>query len=127
MDTLTKNPVTELCFLPFPNNLSATETRKLDADLINFRAAVVVQLPQAEGQRSWAMGHVDRPSTVEHGQSPSGRARVHLLAVGWESVEAHTNAKKTKEFVDSIAPIRVKLLAPPVPELEMKHVSFQKI
>lgn len=126
-DTLTKNPVTELCFLPFPNNMSATETRQLNADLIKFRTALFVQLPQEQGPCSWAMGHVDRPSTMEHGQSPTGRAMVHLLAVGWESVEAHGNAKKTKEFVDSIAPIREKLLAPPVPGLEMKHVSFQKI
>lgn len=126
-DTLTKNPVTELCFLPFPNDMSAKEARQLDADLINFRTALVVELQQEQGPRSWAMGHVDRPSTVDHAQSPSGRARVHLLAVGWESVEAHTNAKKTKEFIDSIKPIREKLLAPPVPGLEMKHVSFQKI
>jgi hypothetical protein len=126
-DTLTRNPVTELCFLPFPNDLSASETRQLDADMINFRTSLVVQLPQAEGPRSWAMGHVDRPSTVQHDQSPSGRARVHLLAVGWESAEAHKKAKETKEFVNSITPIREKLLAPPVPGLEMRHVSFQKI
>ncbi|KAF3388986.1 hypothetical protein F1880_003768 [Penicillium rolfsii] len=126
-DTLAKNPVTELCFLPFPSNMSATEARQLNIDLTNFQTALVVQLPQEQRPCSCAMGHVDRPSTVEHGQSPTGRALVRLLAVGWESVEAHGSAKKTKVFIDSIAPIREKLLAPPVPGLEMKHVSFRKI
>lgn len=125
-DTLTKNPVTELCFLPVPNNLSASETRQLDADLINLRTALIVQLPQAARPRSWSMGHVDRPNTVQHDKSPSGQARIHLLAVGWESTEAHEDAKQTKEFTDGIAPIREKLL-PPVPGLEMKHVRFQKV
>jgi hypothetical protein len=72
------------------------------------------------------MGHVDRPNTVQHDKSPSGQARIHLLAVGWESTEAHEDAKQTKEFIDGIAPIREKLL-PPVPGLEMKHVRFQKV
>lgn len=102
------------------------ESKQLSADLINFRTAMVEQLPQAAGPRSWAMGHVDRPSMVPHAKSPSGRAVVHLLAVGWESVEAHKSAKETEQFVKGISPIREKLLAP-VPGLEMRHVSFQKI
>ncbi|KAJ5168747.1 uncharacterized protein N7482_004341 [Penicillium canariense] len=125
-DTLTKNPVTELCSLPFPSNMSVFETRRLNADLINFRTALVEQLPQAAGPRSWAMGHVDRPSVVQHAKSPSGQAMMHFLAVGWESVEAHKKAKETEQFVAAIAPIREKML-PPVPGLEMKHVSFQKL
>lgn len=72
------------------------------------------------------MGHVDRPSTIKHGKSPSGMAVLHLLAVGWESVEAHMNAKQTEQFGRSIAPIREKMLGP-VPGLELKHVRFQKV
>lgn len=125
-DTLTRNPVTELAFLLFPSTLSAGETRQLDADLINFRMALVDKLPQEERARSWSMGHVDRPSMVQHDKSPSGKARVHLLVVGWESTEVHKNATQTQEFVNSIAPIREKLL-PPVPGLEMKHVSFRNV
>ncbi|KAJ5669708.1 hypothetical protein N7462_010778 [Penicillium macrosclerotiorum] len=125
-DTLTKNPVTELCCLPFASNLTVHEMRQLNADLISFRTALVEQLPQAAGPRSWTMGHVDRPSAVEHVKSPSGHAVVHFIAVGWDSVEAHKRAKDTKEFVASIAPIREKMLST-VPGLEMKHVSFQKI
>lgn len=83
-----------------------------------------MQLPQAAGPRSWAMGQIDRPSTVPHEKSPSGQATVHLLAVGWESVEVHKQAKETKEFVAGITPIREKML-PPVPGLEMRHVRFQ--
>lgn len=118
--------MTELCALPFPSNLSVPETKQLSTDLINFRTTLVEQLPQAAGPRSWAMGHVDRPSLVPHEKSASGRALVHLLAVGWESVEAHKNAKETEQFVKGITPIREKMLSP-VPGLEMRHVSFQKI
>lgn len=71
------------------------------------------------------MGHVDRPSKLPHETSPSGHAVVHLLAVGWDSVDAHLKAKDTEKFVESIAPIREKMLAI-IPGLEMKHVSFQK-
>ncbi|CEO60587.1 hypothetical protein PMG11_05207 [Penicillium brasilianum] len=126
-NTLTENPVTELCFLLVASEMSPYETRQLDADLVNFRTALLEQLPQEAAPRSWSMGHVERPRTVKHDKSPNGLATVHLLAVGWETVETHNNAKKTKVFVDGITPIREKLLLPPVPELEMKHVRFQKV
>ncbi|CAL5868342.1 uncharacterized protein PFLUO_LOCUS2567 [Penicillium psychrofluorescens] len=125
-DTLTQNPVTELCILPFASSLTTEETKQLHSDLISFRTTLVEQLPQTVGPRSWAMGHVDRPSTIKHGKSPSGMAVLHLLAVGWESVEAHMNAKQTEQFGRSIAPIREKMLGP-VPGLELKHVRFQKV
>ncbi|OOQ85232.1 hypothetical protein PEBR_26846 [Penicillium brasilianum] len=126
-NTLTENPVTELCFLLVASDMSPYETRQLDADLINFRTALLEQLQQEAAPRSWSMGHVERPRTVKHDKSPNGLATVHLLVVGWETVETHNNAKKTKVFVDGITPIREKLLLPPVPELEMKHVRFQKV
>ena len=72
------------------------------------------------------MGHVDRPSKLDHAKSASGQAFVHFLAVGWDSVEAHMKAKETDKFTESIAPLRAKML-PPIPGLEMKHVSFQKV
>lgn len=112
--------------LPFPSNLTVPEAKALNADLINFRTALLEQLPQAEAPRSWTMGHVERPGTVQHAKSPSGQAVTHLLAIGWESVEAHKRAAETEQFSKGIVPIRQKML-PPVPGLELKHVSFQKI
>lgn len=125
-DTLVTNPVTELCALTFPNSLSAAETKELHAHLNNFRAALLDQLPAGSGPQSWAMGRVDRPSAVPHPKSPSGKAVVHLLAIGWESVELHMKAKGTEQFANGIAPIRERML-PPIPGLELKHVSFQKL
>ncbi|KAJ5612995.1 hypothetical protein N7510_006189 [Penicillium lagena] len=125
VDTLTKNPVTDLSILPFASSLAASETMQLHSDLISFRTTLVGQLPQTVRPRSWAMGQIDRPSMVKHDKSPSGMAVLHLLAVGWESVEAHMNAKQTEEFGRSIAPIRDKMLGP-VPGLGLKHVRFQK-
>ncbi|KAJ5196042.1 hypothetical protein N7449_006521 [Penicillium cf. viridicatum] len=125
-ETLTKNPVTELCTLSFPSDLDVLALRQINADLINFRTTLVQQLPQSAGPRSWSMGHVDRPSKLTHEKSPSGQAFAHLLAVGWESMEAHLKAKETEKFIQGIAPLREKMLAP-IPGLEIKHVSFQKI
>ncbi|KAJ5991243.1 hypothetical protein N7522_011450 [Penicillium canescens] len=124
--TLTMNPVTELCALPFASELSVSETKQLNTDLINFRRALVDQLPQQAGPKSWAMGHVDRPSKLPHAKSPDGKAVVYFLAVGWDSVDAHVRAKETENFAEAIRPIREKML-PPIPGLEMKHVSFQMV
>lgn len=106
--------------------MTVSETKQLNADLINFRTAVVEQLAPEAGPKSWAMGHIDRPSVVPHAKSPSGEATVDLLVVGWESIEAHKKAKETAPFISRIAPIRERML-PPVPGLEMKHVSFQAV
>ncbi|OQE29153.1 hypothetical protein PENFLA_c004G03740 [Penicillium flavigenum] len=125
-ETLTKNPVTELCTLSFRSDLEVPALKQINADLINFRTTMVEQLPQSAGPRSWSMGHVERPSKLPHEKSPTGEAFAHLLAVGWESIEVHLKAKETEKFVQSIAPLREKMLAP-IPGLEMKHVSFQKI
>ena len=126
MDTLTTNPVTELCALPFPSSLSVPEIKQLNSDLINFRTALIDKLPQAAKPRSWSMGQVDRPSRVQHVKSPSGSAVLRVLAVGWDSVEAHKRATETELFASNITPIREKML-PRVPGLEMNHVSFQKV
>lgn len=102
------------------------QTKELNSDLINFRTAMVEQLPQEAGLRSWTMGHVDRPSPLQHAKSPTGQAILRLLAVGWESIDVHMKAKQTEQFGRSIEPIREKML-PPISGLEMKHVSFKKI
>ncbi|KAJ5776468.1 uncharacterized protein N7511_001479 [Penicillium nucicola] len=124
--TLTKNPVTELFTLPVAGEISVPESRQLSLDMINFRRALVEQLPQQAGPKSWAMGHVDRPSKLPHPKSPDGKAVVHFFAVGWDSVDAHLRAKETENFAEAIQPLREKMLSP-IPGLEMKHVSFQII
>ncbi|KAJ5537407.1 hypothetical protein N7513_010593 [Penicillium frequentans] len=125
-DALTENPITELCTLSFANPLSAPEKRQLNGDLINFRTAMIEQLPKGSGLKSWSMGEVDRPSLVQHAKSPSGQATLHLLVVGWESIDAHKKSRETEQFVSSISPIREKSLGA-IPGLEVKHVSFHKI
>lgn len=102
------------------------ETKQLHADLINFRTNLVEHLPSESAPKSWAMGQVDRPSIVQHAKSPSGQAKLHFLAVGWESVEVHKKSRETDQFISSIAPIRERSLGA-IPGLDMKHVSFQKI
>ncbi|CAG7931427.1 unnamed protein product [Penicillium olsonii] len=124
--TLTQNPVTELCALPYASTLSVLEAKQINANLISFRTALMEQAPQMAGPRSWAMGQLDRPCKLDHALSPSGKATVHFMAVGWDSVDAHLKAKETEKFVEGIGPLREKMLAP-IPGLEMKHVSFQKI
>ncbi|THC95989.1 hypothetical protein EYZ11_004536 [Aspergillus tanneri] len=125
-DTLSTNPVTELCALAFPSSMTPDARKTLNADLINFRTTLTEKLPEDSRPTSWTMGCVERPGTLQHEKSPSGQAFVHLLVVGWDSVEKHMAGKTTEEFTRSIQPIREKMLAP-LPGLGMKHVSFQKI
>lgn len=125
-ETLTANPVTELCALAFPTSMTPDEHKALSQDLINFRTALTEHLPEKDQPKSWAMGQVERPGAVEHQASSSGKAFVHFLAVGWENVEKHLTMKGSKEFMESIKPIREKMLTP-VGGLKMKHVSFQRL
>jgi hypothetical protein len=106
--------------------MNVAETKVLDADMLNFRKTMTEELAQEKAPVSWAMGHVDRPGTIQHAKSPNGQAVVRLLVIGWPSVQAHKDAKDTDQFNRTILPLREKML-PPVPGLEMKHVSFQKI
>lgn len=124
--TLTANPVTELVALSFPTSLSPEEHGALNQNLIDFRTALTEQLEEGKRPVSWSMGHVDRPGGVEHTASPSGRAFVQFAAVGWKSVETHMAVRETREFKETIQPIREKALSP-VEGLKMKHVSFKKI
>jgi hypothetical protein len=115
-----------LATLTYPSSLNPDEHKKLNSDLINFRVALTEKLPEKSRPKSWTMAQVHRPGTFQHPKSPSGEAFVYLIAVGWESVDAHMAARKTKEFEESIKPIREKML-PAVQGLGMKHVSFKKI
>ncbi|KAJ5650575.1 uncharacterized protein N7484_004298 [Penicillium longicatenatum] len=124
-DALIDNPVTELCTLSFADSLSVPEKRQLNGNLIDFRTALVKQLPEGSRPISWSMGHVDRPGSVQHAKSPSGQAVLYLLVVGWESIDVHNKSRETEQFVSSISPIREKSLGA-IPGLELKHVSFQK-
>lgn len=125
-DTLSKNPVTELCALAFPTSLTPDEHKALNQNLIDFRTALTEHLPENDRPKSWAMGQVERPGVLEHHASSSGQAFVHILAVGWESVEKHLTIKGSKEFMGAITPIREKMLTP-VGGLKMKHVSFKQL
>ncbi|PLN81789.1 hypothetical protein BDW42DRAFT_193533 [Aspergillus taichungensis] len=127
-DTLTANPVTELCALAFESGLPPAKQTKLSCDLVNFRSALTgsTALPEDQRPTSWTMGYVERPGTVPMEKSPTGKAMVYLLAVGWPSVEAHMAAKKTEAFAEGIKPVREAMLGT-APGLGMKHVSFRKI
>ncbi|PTU24448.1 hypothetical protein P175DRAFT_0470519 [Aspergillus ochraceoroseus IBT 24754] len=124
--TLIANPVTELCPLAFPTSLSPQERTGVCDGLIRFRSALVERAAAEYRPKSFSMGQVERPGTFAQEKSPSGEAFVHLLVIGWESVEAHVAAKGTKEFTEAIQPIREKMVSP-LQGLGMKHVTFQKV
>ncbi|KAJ9257359.1 hypothetical protein DTO027B5_3874 [Paecilomyces variotii] len=125
-DLLTKNPVTELVGLAFPSDMTPDEQKKVHFDLIAFRTALLEKMDENLRPVSWSMGHVSRPGTVDHANSPSGKALLHMLAVGWESVDAHKNAKETQVYWEVIKPLREKMLPPPK-GLEMRHAKLTKI
>ena len=125
-DTLTANPVTEICALAFPTSFTPDDHISLHQNLLDFRTALTQDLPMDDRPTSWAMGTIERPGALEHDASPSGKAFVHLLTIGWDSVEKHKAAKESRQFQETVQPIRQKLLTP-VDCLKLKHVVFQKI
>ena len=125
-DTLTTNPVTEICGLAFPTSFTPDDHISLHQNLLDFRTALTQDLPTYDRPKSWAMGTVERPGALDHGASPSGKAFVHVLVVGWESVEKHKAVKESKKFQEAVQPIRQKLLTP-VECFKLKHVAFRKI
>lgn len=125
--TLADNPVTELAALAVPSTLTPAEQTKWHEDIVAFRSALMEKVSQKDIRPlTWSTGYVERPATFDHPQSPSGKAQVYLLAVGWESKEKHLAARETQEFADTIQPLRKKTL-PPVKGLEMRHVRFRKV
>lgn len=125
------NPVTEICPLSFPTSMMPEETNKLDGALIEWRRSLMDDLSDhALRPKRWAMGHVERPGTRHHPDSPSKEAFAVIMAIGWESVEAHFKAKETDVYKNAIRPIRYKLLqtGPGFLKgevLNMSHVRFQ--
>lgn len=106
--------------------MSPDEHAAVDAALIDFRSALLEKLPGCLKPKSWSMGQVERPGSREHRKSPSGKACMAFLAVGWESKEVHLEAKKEEVFVQAITPVRKKML-PSIHETDMWHVVFQKV
>lgn len=127
--SLTKNPVTELVSLAISSELEIKpdEHRKWHDDLVRFRSSLLEKLsPDDIKAQSCSMGHIERPATFDHPESPSGKAMVYFMAIGWQAKEKHIAATKTKEFGDTIEPIQEKMLTP-LKGLEMRHVSFKKV
>jgi hypothetical protein len=125
---LTKNPVTELVSFAIPDDIAAKSHTQLNIDLNNFRDALVHRVQPADIKPvSWSMGQVERPTTFDHpDNSATGKAFAYLLAVGWQSKEKHLAVRDTKEFNDTIVPLRQVALSP-LKGLEMRHVTFQRI
>ncbi|EEP76164.1 predicted protein [Uncinocarpus reesii 1704] len=122
-DILTTAPVIELAVLAFPKDINPPERTALNNDLINFRSTCL-QLTDSKPPSAFSMGWVERPGSVPHQDSKSGRAQLIVLVVGWESREQHEEVRKTTGFGNSIAPIRERML-PAIKALQMRHVKFK--
>lgn len=126
-ETLTKNPVTELVSFAIPDDIAPKSLTSFNIDVNNFRDALVHRVQPTDIKPvSWSMGQVERPTAFDHSDSNTGKAFAYFLAVGWQSKEKHMAVRETKEFKDTVAPIRQAVLSP-LKGLEMRHVTFQRI
>ncbi|CRG84551.1 hypothetical protein PISL3812_01820 [Talaromyces islandicus] len=126
-ETLTKNPVTELASFAIPDDIAPKSLTQFNIDLNNFRDALVHRVQPADVKpASWSMGQVGRPTAFDHPDSTTGKVFAYLLAVGWQSKEKHMAVRETKEFKETIVPLRQAALSP-LRGLEMRHVTFQRI
>ncbi|KAI9738796.1 MAG: hypothetical protein M1834_008303 [Cirrosporium novae-zelandiae] len=106
-------PVTELCTFFLAPDISPEAQKKYEAEMKSF--AEVIE-KHAKGCKGTSMGWV--MEQMSHGNL--GKTKAHTLAVGWESVEAHMAYRETKEFQDSIKPVREL-----VKGAEVHHVKLQ--
>lgn len=107
-------PVTELATFYFPSSISDSEQKEFDDTAATFNEVVE---KHAEGCRGisggWAVEEVEHASV--------GKGRAYVLALGWDSVDAHMAFRETKEFKDAIVHVREKIKG-----AAMYHVKFQE-
>jgi hypothetical protein len=126
-DTLTSHTVTELAPVAFPSTLSPQDQPEWHQDWISLRSVLMEKLPDPRIRaKAFSMGYVERPAVLEHPDSPSGKAVLYMVVVGWDSVEQHHAWIGTEEFKNAIRPVSEKSL-PFVKGLEMRHVRFRKV
>ncbi|PWY70967.1 hypothetical protein BO70DRAFT_389711 [Aspergillus heteromorphus CBS 117.55] len=133
-NTLPTNPITELFTPSFPTTISgheaatATATAAVHENMISFRRELLENLPAGTaGPVSFSMGQVERPGVRKHAGSPSGEAWGMVVVAGWESLEAHLEAKKTEAFGRGIQPLREVMLKGVGGEVVMRHVVFRGV
>lgn len=124
-DMLTTAPVIELAVLAFPKDLSPPDKTSLNHSMINLRSTCL-QLKESKPPSAFSLGWVERPGSVPHQDSKSGKAQLMVFVVGWESREQHEELRKTEGFSKAIAPIR-KMMLPSMDILKMRHVRFTTV
>jgi len=108
----TNSPVTEVLTLYFE---SSVDTSKVESELKKFMSAVEESIKDNSLKGSaggWSEEEVEN-------EKAGGKAKVYVAVIGWDSVEAHNNAKKGFE---SSMPILQGL--PGLKDVQMVHVKF---
>lgn len=102
-------PVTELATFTLP----PSSTDAFNASLGPFAETVSKTADGCAGvAKGWSV------EDVEHEKLDDGKGKACLLAVGWQSVEAHMAYRETEGFKGAIGPLREGPVA-----VEMRHVE----
>jgi heme-degrading monooxygenase HmoA len=119
-------PVTELTIMPIPSPQSLEDQKATHEAFINLRAALTQQTNGDSDlqARYWSQGYIQQPGTISHEESPTQRASLFAMVIGWESKEQHEKARNTDSFKKTITSVREKRLTKGT---EMYHVKFRTI
>jgi len=90
-------PIVEMLTMYFPSDV---DQASVDTTLIGFIQTVV---DNAKGFVGYTTGWV--AEEVEH-EKIEGKAKAYVVAIGWESLEAHMAYRETQTFKDDIVKLR---------------------
>ncbi|QDS71290.1 hypothetical protein FKW77_001258 [Venturia effusa] len=112
MATAAVAPITEMFTSYFPNDVDQSN---VETTLVEF----VQNLGRnAKGCVAYTAGWI--VEQLEH-EKIEGKARAYVIAIGWESLEAHMAYRDTQTFKNDIVNVRAVAKA-----LTMYHVEFSK-
>lgn len=108
-------PVTEFATFYLPSSTSDDEKKEFNDKMVGL-GEVIQRHAKGKGGTSsaWIVEEVEHPSV--------GTGIGYAVAVGWESVEAHSAFKETQEFKDAIGQVGGLFKG-----VVMYHVKFQEV
>lgn len=111
-----RSPITEIVTFYFAADFPDHLHDKVNADTTKFRKALEQQDGCNASAGGWAIEQVDLPD----GQ---GKGKSYIMIIGWDSIEAHTQALQLPAVKDHVPLI---LGLPGVVAREMCHVALSE-
>lgn len=120
---INSSPITDITTIIFSTSTPTEDVVKVVEDM---KEGVTQKIPENLRPSYYCVTAPHAYPIIEHPDSPTGKAVVNVVVVGWESSDQHYAIWKTPEFKEVIPPVRA-LMLPYAPGIGMKHTPFQML